>query len=604
MSRRPGNDRAAQNAQTLKALVKLEGNKVCADCKRNKHPRWASWNLGVFVCIRCSGIHRGMGTHISRVKSVDLDAWTDEQLQSVLKWGNTRANKYFEAKLAPGHVPSEAKIENFIRTKYESKRWVMDGPMPDPSTLDADGDDNVPLSIVQEKAKIERSASQRQAAAQPPPPQTRPAANVNLFDDFAPPPPVRPNTADIPQNRPTRTGPPAPAPAPKPATKPQDSLLGLDFFGGSSSGGIGRPSSAASNQTSGSNSRGDLKNSILSLYSSAPKPQPSPQSQHDRQPSFGGMTSAQAPKPDAFGGLADAFGGLSFPSNNPTATKPPPPQPSSAFSAFGSMASPVSAPKATSINSQVTSPPPLSGGSFFDSLPSKAPAAKPTVTSPSTSNGLDFSFTQRAPPPPPQPAAAPAPKPKPVATSIPADLFAADDFGGFASSVPASPPQPAPAPVPAPQALSPGLSSSAFSSPFNLSSPPAPAPVTAPKPAPQSLRSTNPPQGSSSMFDPWGSGNDSSPWGAPEPAAVKPPQSKVELGKVPSRITPNDISGGWGEPISSSNKSAPARQASVTADEDFGGWTSASTTQTPVAPPSKSGGGFGGGSDPFDNPWG
>jgi stromal membrane-associated protein len=57
-------------------------------------PRWASWNLGVFVCIRCSGIHRGMGTHISRVKSVDLDSWTDEQTQSMLKWGNARANKY------------------------------------------------------------------------------------------------------------------------------------------------------------------------------------------------------------------------------------------------------------------------------------------------------------------------------------------------------------------------------------------------------------------------------------------------------------------------------------------------------------------------------
>lgn len=57
-------------------------------------PRWASWSIGVFICIRCSGIHRGMGTHISRVKSVDLDAWTDEQLQNVLKWGNARANKW------------------------------------------------------------------------------------------------------------------------------------------------------------------------------------------------------------------------------------------------------------------------------------------------------------------------------------------------------------------------------------------------------------------------------------------------------------------------------------------------------------------------------
>lgn len=52
-------------------------------------------------------------------------------------------DRYWEAKLAPGHMPSEAKIENFIRTKYESKRWVMDGPMPDPSTLEVDGDDDV-----------------------------------------------------------------------------------------------------------------------------------------------------------------------------------------------------------------------------------------------------------------------------------------------------------------------------------------------------------------------------------------------------------------------------------------------------------------------------
>lgn len=49
----------------------------------------------LLTLIRCSGIHRGMGTHISRVKSVDLDAWTDEQLQSMLRWGNARANKYF-----------------------------------------------------------------------------------------------------------------------------------------------------------------------------------------------------------------------------------------------------------------------------------------------------------------------------------------------------------------------------------------------------------------------------------------------------------------------------------------------------------------------------
>lgn len=44
-------------------------------------PRWASWNLGVFICIRCAGIHRNLGVHISRVKSVNLDQWTPEQIQ-------------------------------------------------------------------------------------------------------------------------------------------------------------------------------------------------------------------------------------------------------------------------------------------------------------------------------------------------------------------------------------------------------------------------------------------------------------------------------------------------------------------------------------------
>lgn len=44
-------------------------------------PRWASWNLGVFLCIRCAGIHRNLGVHISRVKSVNLDSWTPEQME-------------------------------------------------------------------------------------------------------------------------------------------------------------------------------------------------------------------------------------------------------------------------------------------------------------------------------------------------------------------------------------------------------------------------------------------------------------------------------------------------------------------------------------------
>ncbi|KAL3212898.1 hypothetical protein MRX96_051807, partial [Rhipicephalus microplus] len=63
----------------LGQLLREEDNKYCVDCDA-KGPRWASWNLGMFLCIRCAGIHRNLGVHISRVKSVNLDTWTPEQV--------------------------------------------------------------------------------------------------------------------------------------------------------------------------------------------------------------------------------------------------------------------------------------------------------------------------------------------------------------------------------------------------------------------------------------------------------------------------------------------------------------------------------------------
>lgn len=118
------------NKLVLKQILAQEGNNKCADCKTTSYPRWASWNIGILICIRCSGIHRSLGTHISKVRSIDLDTWNDQQLEKLKTTGNLAANAYWEARLPPNYVPDESKLVNFIKTKYELERWVAEPEKP------------------------------------------------------------------------------------------------------------------------------------------------------------------------------------------------------------------------------------------------------------------------------------------------------------------------------------------------------------------------------------------------------------------------------------------------------------------------------------------
>ncbi|XP_030563595.1 stromal membrane-associated protein 1 [Drosophila novamexicana] len=115
-----------EKCQTLLTqMLRDDDNKYCVDCDA-KGPRWASWNLGVFLCIRCAGIHRNLGVHISRVKSVNLDAWTPEQVISLQQMGNSRARAVYEAQLPDGfrRPQTDTALENFIRAKYEHKKYL------------------------------------------------------------------------------------------------------------------------------------------------------------------------------------------------------------------------------------------------------------------------------------------------------------------------------------------------------------------------------------------------------------------------------------------------------------------------------------------------
>ncbi|XP_071736188.1 ADP-ribosylation factor GTPase-activating protein AGD5-like isoform X2 [Rutidosis leptorrhynchoides] len=110
-----------KHRKILEGLLKLPENRECADCK-SKSPRWASVNLGIFICMQCSGVHRSLGVHISKVRSATLDTWLPDQITFIQSMGNNKSNSYWEAELPPKY--DRVGIENFIRAKYVDKRWV------------------------------------------------------------------------------------------------------------------------------------------------------------------------------------------------------------------------------------------------------------------------------------------------------------------------------------------------------------------------------------------------------------------------------------------------------------------------------------------------
>ncbi|XP_062306632.1 arf-GAP with coiled-coil, ANK repeat and PH domain-containing protein 2-like isoform X6 [Osmerus eperlanus] len=180
-------EKPLKGESALQRVLAIAGNTCCCDCGQ-ADPRWASINLGITLCIQCSGIHRSLGVHFSKVRSLTLDTWEPELLKLMCELGNGVINQIYEArreelgarKPQPGDPRQE--IEAYIRAKYVDRRFVR---RPSDEELRTKV-----VSLSKQEKRLSSSSEHLPPRPPPPTPKLRPASNVSGQSEAAEPPPM------------------------------------------------------------------------------------------------------------------------------------------------------------------------------------------------------------------------------------------------------------------------------------------------------------------------------------------------------------------------------------------------------------------------------